>query len=555
MAAPTFVSAGTVSSSTGDATPGLPTGWAEYDVFLLVVETANETVSAPSGWTEVDVSPQGTGTAGGSSSTAIHVFWKRATASESAPTVLDPGNHCIAQVLAIRDCVRTGDPWNASGGNVEASSVDPGTITGITSTVDDSMIVFCAGFHLHIPSFSSLTFTNVNVSSITNRTAGTYNVGNGGGLGVATGTKASSGAIGSTTVSWTGASGGIPGFHGFVVLALTPESVSIGSGSASFNFTAAAGGAADKTGSGSASFSLTAAAGGTADKTGSGSASFSFAAEGIPKIEGSGTLAQTLDNLTYTITGTLPIVGELFQTLTGLSTTITAGLEKFGSVAKTLEGLTLEGTGYTVTLTGALAATLDDLETFVSGTATGLHGDYRVGTLTGALADVAITSSGERQGSGSYDFPFNDMYAEIVGLISLTREGAVTATLENISPEGTGGVGFGAVLAAGLRPGNLQNLEWYITGQTETHGSVTGTLDGLTTGITGTGTDAAVYVVNAPGGGGHPVNPGVLGNRYDGLIWEAPVSHWQSLCSNNLQPRLGNPIAGCVICITPIAVP
>ena len=54
-----------------------------------------------------------------------------------------------------------------------------------------------------------------------------------------------------------------------------------GSGSASFNFTAAAGGASDGTGSGSVSFNFTAAAGGAADGIGSGSASFNFTAAGV----------------------------------------------------------------------------------------------------------------------------------------------------------------------------------------------------------------------------------------------------------------------------------
>lgn len=225
MAAPTFVSAGTASSSTGNATPGLPSGWAEHDIFLLVCETANETVSAPSGWTAVGGSPQGTGTAGGASSTAMHVFWRRATSSESAPTVTDPGDHCIAQIFAIRGCVRSGDPWNASGGNVEASSVDPGTATAITSTSNDSLIFIAAGYHQNLsllPPTRFAAFTNASLSSLTVRSDSTYSSGNGGGLGVATGILATAGSTGTTTVSWNQSSTPVAGFHAFVVLALTP---------------------------------------------------------------------------------------------------------------------------------------------------------------------------------------------------------------------------------------------------------------------------------------------------------------------------------------------
>lgn len=547
MAYPTVVGVGTVASGTGDVSPGLPSGWAVGDIHVIAVATANEAVTAPSGWNETASSPQGTGTAGATSATRITAFWRRAESGDTAPTITDPGNHCAAVILGLRGCRSTGDPWDASGGRVESSAVTSATYSAVTTTVAECLIVYLSSFDYEVTGTENVSVVNAALSSITDRSVQAYADGNGSSLAVITGQKATAGSIGSGTITWR--SGLIPqsGLHGLITLSFPGDTV--GGGSASFSFTAAAGGISDRTGSGSASFSFTAAAGGAADAAGSGSASFTFAAEGIPKLEGSGTLAQTLDDLTYTITGTLPIVGELFQTLTDLSTTITADLDKFGSVAKTLEDLTLEGTGYTVTLTGSVTATLEFLETATEGTILGVQGASRAGVFAGTLADVAISSSGEREGVGDVFTTFDELTTQITGLISLTREGAVTATLENVSPEGTGGVGFGAVLVAGLRPGNLQNLEWYITGQTETHGSVTGTLDGITTGITGTGTDAAVFITGTPAG------PGVVGNRYDGLIWEAPVSHWQSLCSNTLEPRSGNPIAGCVICVTPIAMP
>lgn len=68
----------------------------------------------------------------------------------------------------------------------------------------------------------------------------------------------------------------------------------IGSGSASVSLTAAAGGAVDFIGSGSASLSIAAAAGGAADGIGSGSASLNFTAAGGAFIEGTGSGSASL---------------------------------------------------------------------------------------------------------------------------------------------------------------------------------------------------------------------------------------------------------------------
>src|SRR5882672_7107385 len=72
-ALPTFIAAGTFAEGTGNITPGPPAGIQANDILLLFVETANETVSAPAGWSAVADSPQGTGTVGGATSTALTV--------------------------------------------------------------------------------------------------------------------------------------------------------------------------------------------------------------------------------------------------------------------------------------------------------------------------------------------------------------------------------------------------------------------------------------------------------------------------------------------------
>lgn len=226
----TYVAIGTVASGGASGiAPGLPTGWAEHDLFLLFVESANEaaTVASPAGWTEVTGSPQGTGTAGGSSSTRLTVFWKRATASESAPSIpIVSEDHFIGCVLALRGVTRIQDPFDVISGAVEASSTTTGTIPGMTTTVTNAWVIIGAAYHQNLNLVPPLRFcdvVNANLSSISVKTDSTYAVGNGGGLAIATSLKAAAGATGDTTVEWNQASTPTAGFHGMMMLAIIPR--------------------------------------------------------------------------------------------------------------------------------------------------------------------------------------------------------------------------------------------------------------------------------------------------------------------------------------------
>ena len=121
---------------TGAVALTLPTGWAENDIFLIFTESSQtEAVTAPSGYTEHPNSPViGTGT-------RMHCFWKRATASESGPTIADPGDHCIAVMVAIEGAIQTGSPFVASAtGTASGTSYNaPDAVT-----TDDGQIAVCA---------------------------------------------------------------------------------------------------------------------------------------------------------------------------------------------------------------------------------------------------------------------------------------------------------------------------------------------------------------------------------------------------------------------------
>ncbi len=204
---PTFVAAGAVASGTGAITPALPAGIATNDILLLFLETANQAISISNQnggtWTAVANSPQGTGTAGGSNATRLTVFWSRYNGTQGAPTTSDSGNHQLGRIVAIRGAATSGNPWDVTAGGVESTADTSGAIPGATTTVANTLVV--AAIATALPDADGTAdfsaWTNANLTSVTERTDNTVTAGNGGGLGIATGGKATAGAYGTTTVT------------------------------------------------------------------------------------------------------------------------------------------------------------------------------------------------------------------------------------------------------------------------------------------------------------------------------------------------------------------
>jgi hypothetical protein len=198
---PYFVGVGTKAEGTGAVTPGLPLDLQLSDIMLLFVETANEAVSTPSGWAIVADSPQGTGTGGGAAATRLSVFWKRATATEVAPAVADPGDHAIAQILAFRGCIDTGNPWDVTSGDVAAAATTAVSIPGDTTTVANCLVVLALAQATDTATAQASGYTNADLANLTERTDISSVSGNGGGFAVVTGEKAAIGAYGATTAT------------------------------------------------------------------------------------------------------------------------------------------------------------------------------------------------------------------------------------------------------------------------------------------------------------------------------------------------------------------
>lgn len=217
---PTYVGVGSPASSTGSgATPTLPSGWQEGDIFLLCCESMNGIGgAAPSGWDAVSGSPAYANTGSNTTRTALEVYWRRATASESNPSLGDAGDHVLAIVHAVRGCLATGDPIDASSGTNETTSDTSGTAPAVVTTdINRFIVVACSGATDTSSTNRFTAVSNANLSSLTERSDSATTQGNGGTLGVFTGEKATAGSTGTTSITYANSSA-----KGLITVALRP---------------------------------------------------------------------------------------------------------------------------------------------------------------------------------------------------------------------------------------------------------------------------------------------------------------------------------------------
>lgn len=217
-ATPNFQAAGTAVGNTGAVSPAWPTHVTD-DVALLIVESTGGqpvTLSTAAGFVAVTGSPQATGL--GTAGTQLTVFWARATsAAMTAPTVADPGDHVYAQIITYRNVTRTGNPWDVTGGGFKLLGSTSVTVTGVTTTVADTLVVQAVARDDDSAAAEFGAITNAGLTSIAERVDSGTTQGNGGGFAVWDGGKAAIGATGNTTATIA-----TSGVSAFLTLALKP---------------------------------------------------------------------------------------------------------------------------------------------------------------------------------------------------------------------------------------------------------------------------------------------------------------------------------------------
>ncbi len=221
-AAPTFLGAGSaVNSANNNVTPAWPSGHDSGDIALLFIESScgesTPTLGTAAGFALVDT--QDTTCTSTTTGTRLTVYWARATSTAmTSPTVTNSSNnHLIAQILVYRGALDTGDPWDVRGGGVKATESTSVTVTGVTTTVADTLVVIAVSQGVDKNSTAFSGWTNANLTSINERADTASNSGNGGGFGIIDGTKATAGATGDTTATITDSSS-----NAFITIALAP---------------------------------------------------------------------------------------------------------------------------------------------------------------------------------------------------------------------------------------------------------------------------------------------------------------------------------------------
>ncbi|KKU14490.1 MAG: Fibronectin type III domain protein [Parcubacteria group bacterium GW2011_GWB1_45_9] len=200
-AIPTFVGCGAAAGAAAAITPVLPAGIATNDILLLFLETSGEAITVANGnggtWSGVSGSPQSP-----SGAVTLTVFWSRYNGTQGDPTTSDSGNHQGGSICAYRGVVTTGNPWDVTSGSVDATSDVSGDIAGATTIGPDRLVVIVgAGATAgDTPIATVVNSSLANISAVrVNAETGT---GDGGGLTVFDGQRATEGAYSTTTLTF-----------------------------------------------------------------------------------------------------------------------------------------------------------------------------------------------------------------------------------------------------------------------------------------------------------------------------------------------------------------
>lgn len=199
---PSVVAVGAATSSLSAITPALPAGIAAGDVLITVAEcegvTAPGAYTLPAGWAHVTGSPVQEGT-----NTRLWVIWRLYDGVLTAPSLGDSGDHNVGQMIAIRGCPTTGNPWDVVGAATSATSSTAVTMPGCTTTVANTLVLEIISTGADIATGQFSTVTNAAYTSITGQINNWTTSGNGGGVGVVSATKATAGATGQSTATLT----------------------------------------------------------------------------------------------------------------------------------------------------------------------------------------------------------------------------------------------------------------------------------------------------------------------------------------------------------------
>lgn len=221
--APTVVAVGAVSTGTTTITPAYPAGIAVNDILITVAESVGgQTYALPAGWAQVSsdgspVSPVVQGV-----NTQLTAIWRRYDGTGAAPALTGPTDHCIGQMIAIRGCPTSGNPWNVVAVAVEAVDDTSVTWPGATTTVADTLVLEILATSAATAAAQISAITNAAYTSITERMDAGTATSSGGVIVCYSGVKATAGATGQSTGTLV-----TSGFKALMTLAMMNAPVSV----------------------------------------------------------------------------------------------------------------------------------------------------------------------------------------------------------------------------------------------------------------------------------------------------------------------------------------
>jgi len=177
------------------------------DLGILIVEADNlaTVTNLDSSWTESTASPQVT-SAGGSSSTRLHVWWRYALSSSEVPpttTVDVSANHVAGQIVTFRGArpstIPPTAPFDFQVGNVDNAGIAAFTIPGGTTLGADRLIALIVGGGRDTLIDQASGWTNASLTAVSEWDDNWINVGGGGGFAIATGDRVTAGVVTATT--------------------------------------------------------------------------------------------------------------------------------------------------------------------------------------------------------------------------------------------------------------------------------------------------------------------------------------------------------------------
>lgn len=198
-ATPTFQAIGSsVKAFKKAAAVTWPTHQAFDIAFLFVEGSASDTftLSTPAGFVEIPGSPFK------ASTTQLAVFWCRASSvAMPSPTIAKPGDHIFAVIATYRGCAQSGDPWEAIASGIKAGASTTVSAPSVTTLSDDDLVIVAVSSDRDAQAPFASSETNAALDGLVERFDAGTTLGNGGGLAVMDGVKASPGACGITAIT------------------------------------------------------------------------------------------------------------------------------------------------------------------------------------------------------------------------------------------------------------------------------------------------------------------------------------------------------------------